>query len=85
VVVEQVLMAAIQVYFLDAAQLLGLLMNAWFYLTPIVYPLAMIPEWAQGEVMSNPLAILVKQDTRSKSISPRRSTRLLSSSPRLVG
>jgi lipopolysaccharide transport system permease protein len=51
--------AAIQVYFRDAAQLLGLLINAWFYLTPIVYPLAMIPERYQDAVMSNPLAILV--------------------------
>lgn len=51
--------AAIQVYFRDAVQLLGLFMNAWFYLTPIVYPLAMIPEKALPFVLANPLAVLV--------------------------
>lgn len=53
------LVAALQVYFRDAVQLLGLVMNAWFYLTPIVYPLSMIPEKVRGAVMVNPLAILV--------------------------
>lgn len=52
-------MAAVQVYFRDAVQLLGLLLNAWFFLTPIVYPLAMIPEEVRPVVLANPLAVLV--------------------------
>jgi lipopolysaccharide transport system permease protein len=52
-------MAAVQVYFRDAAQLLGLLLNAWFFLTPIVYPLGMIPEEVRPVVLANPLAVLV--------------------------
>lgn len=52
-------MAAVQVYFRDAAQLLNLVMNAWFYLTPIVYPVAMIPEEVRSWVIANPLAVLV--------------------------
>lgn len=52
-------MAAVQVYFRDTVQLLGLVLNAWFYLTPIVYPVSMIPPEAQPWVMLNPLAILV--------------------------
>jgi lipopolysaccharide transport system permease protein len=47
------LVSAIQVYFRDAAQFLNLVMNAWFYLTPIVYPL----DWKY--VQTNPLSVLV--------------------------
>lgn len=52
-------MAAVQVFFRDAVQMLGLLLNAWFFLTPIVYPLDMIPFQVQPYVLANPLAILV--------------------------
>ncbi len=51
--------AAVQVYFRDTVQLLGLVLNAWFFLTPIVYPLKMIPFEVQPWIMVNPLAVLV--------------------------
>ncbi len=51
--------AAVQVYFRDTVQLLGLLLNAWFFLTPIVYPIGMIPYQVQPWIMINPLAVLV--------------------------
>ncbi len=51
--------AAVQVYFRDTVQLLGLVLNAWFFLTPIVYPLSMIPYEVQPWIMVNPLAVLV--------------------------
>jgi lipopolysaccharide transport system permease protein len=51
--------AAVQVYFRDMVQLLGLGMNAWFYLTPIVYPIAMVPEKYWPIISLNPLAVLV--------------------------
>lgn len=53
------LVAAIQVYFRDTVQLLGLLMNAWFYLTPIVYPLLMVEEIVGKWALLNPLTVLV--------------------------
>lgn len=53
------LVAAIQVYFRDMVQVLGLVMNAWFYVTPIVYPMAMVPEKFWGFIQVNPLAVLV--------------------------
>jgi lipopolysaccharide transport system permease protein len=53
------LVAAIQVYFRDMAQILGLVMNAWFYVTPIVYPMAMVPRDLWGFIRGNPLAVLV--------------------------
>ena len=36
-------MAALHVFFRDTAQILGMVFNVWFYLTPIVYPLALVP------------------------------------------
>ena len=38
------LVASLHVFFRDTAQLLGMIFNAWFYLTPIVYPLTLVPE-----------------------------------------
>lgn len=37
------LLAAVHVFFRDTAQLLGLVFTGWFYLTPIVYPLSLVP------------------------------------------
>jgi lipopolysaccharide transport system permease protein len=52
-------LAAVHVFFRDTAQFLGLVLNAWFYLTPIVYPLALVPEGFRGWLELNPLTSLV--------------------------
>lgn len=54
------LLAALNVFFRDVAQVLGLVFNAWFYLTPIVYPLSLVPETVQPLVLFNPLTALVE-------------------------
>jgi ABC-type polysaccharide/polyol phosphate export permease len=53
------LLAGIQVFFRDVAQLLGMVLTAWFYLTPIVYPLALVPPDWRSWMALNPLAGLV--------------------------
>lgn len=53
-------LAAINVYFRDTAQFIGMLLFGWFYLTPIVYPLYMVPDTLQAMVRANPLATLVQ-------------------------
>lgn len=53
------LLAAVNVFFRDVSQLLGMVLNAWFFLTPIVYPLALVPERFRGWVELNPLTALV--------------------------
>ena len=53
------LLAAVQVFFRDTAQLLGMLLTAWFYVTPIVYPLALAPAGLRPWLAMNPLAGLV--------------------------
>ena len=38
---------------------MGLVFSAWFYFTPIVYPLARVPESFRGLIELNPLTALV--------------------------
>src|SRR5215207_8818556 len=38
------LASAVHVFFRDTAQVLSMVLTAWFYLTPIVYPLLYVPE-----------------------------------------
>ncbi len=53
-------LAATNVFFRDVSQVLGLVFNAWFYLTPIVYPLSLVPSRFQPLVLANPLTPLVE-------------------------
>lgn len=57
------LVASVQVFFRDVAQVLGMLMNAWFFLTPIVYPLYLAEEahpTLAAALLYNPLTSLVE-------------------------
>jgi lipopolysaccharide transport system permease protein len=53
------LLAALHVFLRDVAQVLALLFSAWFYFTPIVYPLSRVPQPYQHWVELNPLTALV--------------------------
>jgi lipopolysaccharide transport system permease protein len=50
--------AAINVFFRDTAQIANLLLQGWFYLTPIVYPIGLVPERYQFYLALNPLTPL---------------------------
>ena len=55
------LSAGMTVFIRDVPQSLVILINIWFYLTPIVYPLSVVPEQWRGWVLwLNPLATLVE-------------------------
>jgi ABC-2 type transport system permease protein len=41
------MLATANVYFRDVAYLIGIVLTAWFYLTPIVYTIDLVPESAQ--------------------------------------
>lgn len=47
------------VYFKDTAHLLGSGLMAWFFMTPIIYPLSQIPERYHDLVYLNPMAALI--------------------------
>lgn len=51
--------AAVHVFFRDTAQILGMVFNAWFYLTPVVYPLSLVPGRFRPWLELNPLTPLV--------------------------
>lgn len=53
------LVASAQVFLRDTSQALSLLLNGWFYLTPIVYPASLVPERLRGWTEANPLTALV--------------------------
>lgn len=51
--------ASLHVFARDVAPLLNLIFGAWFYLTPIVYPIVYVPEAYREWVLLNPMAGLV--------------------------
>lgn len=54
------LLGAVNVFFRDIAQMLGMVFTGWFYLTPIVYPAAAVPARFRSWIELNPLTALVE-------------------------
>ena len=48
--------AAANVFFRDVQSLLGLILQLWFYASPILYPVSMVPENLQQLYFLNPMA-----------------------------
>jgi len=53
-----VIFGVLHVFFRDVGQFVGILLQFWFWFTPIVYPIDILPPWAQGIVRLNPLTWL---------------------------
>lgn len=45
----------LNVFFRDVGQAVGIVLQFWFWLTPIVYPLATLPTWARDYLAWNPV------------------------------
>jgi len=54
-----VLFAGLNVYFRDLEHLLGIVLMAWFYFTPVVYPVEMIPENLAPVFKVNPMLHII--------------------------
>ena len=54
-----ILLGVLNVFFRDVAQLVGVVMQFWFWLTPIVYSTAVLPERVRGAFALNPMAQIV--------------------------
>ena len=52
-------LATVHTFFRDVAQVVGMVLMAWFYLTPIVYPLSLVPEEYRSFLALNPGTPLV--------------------------
>lgn len=51
--------SAMNVYIRDLEHIVNIVTMAWFYATPIVYPIQMLPEWLQNLLLLNPMTPLV--------------------------
>lgn len=54
-----VLLGTVNVFYRDVGQIAGLLLNFWFWLTPIVYPARAVPDWFSSILQWNPMWPLV--------------------------
>ncbi|MBE7042748.1 MAG: ABC transporter permease [Ruminococcaceae bacterium] len=52
--------SAMNVYIRDLEHIDNIVTMAWFYATPIVYPLTMLPDWLQKILLLNPMTPLVQ-------------------------
>jgi lipopolysaccharide transport system permease protein len=52
-------LGVLNVFFRDVGQLFGVVLQFWFWLTPIVYPITILPERLQAAMSYNPMARLV--------------------------
>lgn len=54
------IVSAITVYFRDLEQIVGVLMMAWIYVTPIMYNMEYVPEKYRSLVVANPMTPIVE-------------------------
>ncbi len=54
------ILGVLHVYFRDTAQVVGAALQAWFYLTPIVYTLEVAPDSLRGLLSLNPLCGIIE-------------------------
>jgi lipopolysaccharide transport system permease protein len=54
-----VLLGTINVFYRDVEQTVGIALGFWFWLTPIVYPARMLPDWLSSVLTWNPMWPLV--------------------------
>lgn len=50
----------LNVFFRDVGQLSGVLLQFWFWATPVVYPASILPHWAQVWMQLNPMFHLIR-------------------------
>lgn len=54
-----IILGVLNVFFRDVGQFMGILLQFWFWFTPIVYPLAVLPERVKPFIDANPMAPLI--------------------------
>ncbi len=52
-----ILLSVVMVYFRDTEFLVGIVLNVWFYATPIVYPISNVPEHLRPWMERNPMTL----------------------------
>lgn len=54
-----VTLAIVHVFFRDVGQFMAIVLQFWFWLTPIVYPITALPEYAKQIIALNPMTALM--------------------------
>jgi lipopolysaccharide transport system permease protein len=54
-----IILGILNVFFRDVGHLVGIVLQFWFWLTPIVYPLSALPEWGAEIAKWNPMTAMV--------------------------
>lgn len=54
------LLGVLNVFFRDVGQLFGIILQFWFWLTPIVYPSSILPESIRRLIQLNPMTALIQ-------------------------
>jgi len=54
-----IVLGVLNVFFRDVGQLFGVILQFWFWLTPIVYPISILPEGVRRLMAFNPMASLM--------------------------
>ncbi|MGF6558254.1 lipopolysaccharide transport system permease protein [Pseudomonas sp. S30_BP2TU TE3576] len=53
------ILGVLNVFFRDVGQFFAICLQFWFWLTPIVYPMSILPDWVQRLLQFNPLTNLI--------------------------
>jgi lipopolysaccharide transport system permease protein len=53
------ILGVLNVFFRDVGQIFAICLQFWFWLTPIVYPMSILPDWVQRLLQLNPLTNLI--------------------------
>lgn len=53
-------LAAVCVYLRDAREMIGLVLMVWFFSTPVVYPMSLVPKHIQELIRLNPMYVFVE-------------------------
>ena len=54
-----VILGVLNVFFRDVGQFFTIVLQFWFWLTPVVYPISILPESFQHAIAYNPMTVLV--------------------------
>ncbi len=54
------LLSTVAVYFVDLVEMVGIVFTAWFYLTPVIYPLDVVPPKFAWLIRLNPMSYFIE-------------------------
>ena len=54
-----VMIGVLNVFFRDVGHLFGVIMQFWFWFTPVIYPVSILPDFARQALLINPMAPII--------------------------